>query len=75
MNLQAVAGQKVVGADPLAHALGHRDGAVTSGIGQHDRKFIAAEPRDHVGFTRAAADDAGRFDERPAAAQMAVACR
>ena len=50
-----------------------RHGAFPARVGQDDREFVAAEPGHDVGFAGAAADDAGRLDQRLAARQMAVA--
>ncbi len=56
----------------FADALADRKGAFAAGIGQDQREFVPAEPRDDVRFAGAAADDGGGLDERAAAAQMAV---
>ena len=43
-----------------------------TGIGQNQREFIAAEPGHHVGFTGTPADDGRCFDQRAAAAEVAM---
>ena len=58
MNVEAVAREKPVRRDPLADALADRGRAFAAGVGQDERELVAAEPRDDVGFARAAADDA-----------------
>src|SRR6476620_1406380 len=70
VNIEAVAGQETVSSDPLPDALCNRAGARRAGIGQDQGKFIAAKPRDDVGFTRAAANDRAGFHQRTAAREM-----
>ena len=50
-------------------------GALGSGVRQHQREFVAAEPGDDVRLTGADADDGRRLDERRAPGEMAVRCR
>ena len=71
-DVQAVAGQEAVGGNPLPNALADRKRALSAGVGQHERELVAAEPRHDVRFARAAADDRGRLDQRPAAGQVSV---
>src|SRR5262249_43044269 len=49
-------GKEHISAHALAQPAGHRAGAVRSRFRQDDGKFIAAKPRDDVGFACAAAD-------------------
>ena len=53
-NVEPVAGlQKLIRGNTLANALGHRNGAVATRVGQHQRKLVAAESRRDVGLARA----------------------
>src|SRR5882762_7944331 len=72
VNVEAILGQKLVGRDPLANTLADRIGAFAAGIGQDQRKFVAAEARDDVGLSGALANHRRRLHERAAAEQVPV---
>src|SRR6476660_1269007 len=72
MDIEPVSSEEPELGNTIADALADGERALSAGVGQHQRELVAAEPRDDVGFARAAANDRRRFYQRPAAEEMPV---
>src|SRR5215471_2933402 len=72
MNVETMVGQKAKLVDAVPDTFADRHRALAARVGQDQGELVSAEPRDDVGFARALADDARRFDQRAAAEKVAV---